>query len=173
MTSPPDIRQLLPDFQELHHALDAAFTTMEWAEEEIDAAKLRHPAAADRIWSSSRLLKPTLDLMRTEIVYRAHCRELLDRVAAGQDTRPGTAAECCIALSEVSLQVPLNTTAAGLYARMWQQAGLPPGPLGDSSEHYEALEGPQIDDFEALLRTKLTDPERVLPDSTTPRPAST
>jgi hypothetical protein len=68
--------------------------------------------------------------MRTEFVYRSHCRELLDRAARGEDTRPGTAAECCIALSETSLRVPLRTSAAGLYARMWTRAQFPPAAPG-------------------------------------------
>jgi hypothetical protein len=70
-------------------------------------------------------------------------------VARGEETRPGTAAECCIALSDTSLKVPLNTSAAGLYARMWLLAGLPPVELSNASAHYEAHEGSLIDDHEA------------------------
>jgi hypothetical protein len=135
---------------------------MAWAEEEIDAATRRHPAA-DRIQRSFPLLRPTTAQMRTEVVYRSHCRELLDRVAVSEDTRPGTAAECCLALSETSLHVPLRTSAVGLYARMWRLAGLPPAPLTDASEHYEALDGALIDDNEAWLRHKLRQDWRVLP----------
>ncbi len=86
--------------------------------------------------------------MRTEPVDRAHCRELLDRVARGEDTSPGTAAECCIAAAETCLHVPPSTTAAGLYARLWRLAGLPPVELTDASEHDEALEGSLIDEHE-------------------------
>jgi hypothetical protein len=131
--------------------LDPLFDAMTWAEDEIDAATRRHPAVA-----------PAMPRMRTEVLYRAHCRELLDRVAAGEDTRPGTAAECCLALSETSLQVPLRTSAVGLYARMWRLAGLPPAPLTEGSEHYEALDGELIDDNEAWLRHKLRQDWRVL-----------
>ena len=142
--------------------LDPLFDAMEWAEDEIDAAKRRHPAAADRIWRSFLLLRPSSPQMHTEVVYRSHCRELLDRVAAGEDTRPGTAAECCLALSETSLKVPLRTSAVGLYARMWRLAGLPPAPITDLTEHYEAIDGELIDDNEAWLRTKLRQDWRVL-----------
>ncbi len=153
---------------DLRQELDSAFRTIAWAEEEIEAAQRRHPDAADPIWHSFGLLRPTLELMRTEPVYRSHCRELLDRIVAGEDTRPGTAAECCIALSETSLRVPLSTSAAGLYARMWTLAQLPPVELTDASEHYEALAGALIDEHEAWLRNKLRQPWRVLPSASTP-----
>lgn len=155
----------IPDIKVLPPALDSLFRAMQWAEDEIDAAQHRHGAVADRIWGSFGLLRPTHELMRTEPVYRAHCRELLDRVACGQDTRPGTAAECCIALREISLRVPLRTSAAGLYTRMWRLAQLPPADLTNNSEHYEALEGSQIDEHVAWLRAKLRQDWRVLPSA--------
>lgn len=150
------------EVDQLHRALGPAFDAMEWAEEEITAAQQQHPEAVDRLNRSFLLLRPTLKLMGTEFVYRSHCREILDRVVTGQDTRPGTATECAIALSEVSQRVPLSTSAAGLYARMWKLADLPPVELTDASVHYEALEGQAIDDQEAWLRNKLRQDWRVL-----------
>jgi hypothetical protein len=154
-----DVAGIIAD---LHGLLDPLFDAMAWAEDEIDAAALRHPAAADRIRRSFLLLRPAHPRMRSEALYRSHCRELLDRVAAGEDTRPGTAAECCLALSETSLRVPLRSSAIGLYARMWRLAGLPPAPITDASEHYEALDGELIDDNEAWLRHKLRQDWRLL-----------
>jgi hypothetical protein len=83
-----------------------AFERMEWAEQEIAAAQARHPQQAGRIWHSFSLFQPNpgLGRMTSEMVYRSHCREILDRVAAGEDTRPGTAAEGCCALRNMSLQ---------------------------------------------------------------------
>jgi hypothetical protein len=98
------------------------------------------------------------------VVYRAHCRELLDRVARGEDTRQATAAECCAALMETSLAAPLSTSAAGLYPRLWAYAELP--DLGfdkGTRAHYEALKGHQIDDHEQWLRTTLRRDQRKLP----------
>jgi hypothetical protein len=161
----------LADINDVYRALEALSDPMTWAEEEIDAAQHRHPADPDRIWRSFGLLMPTHPLMGTESVYRAHCRELLDRVARTEDTRPGTAAECCVALSVTSQQVPLSTAAAGLYARMWRKAGLPPTELSDASEHYKALEGSLIDDHEAWLRTILRQPWRT-PNGTAASTAS-
>jgi hypothetical protein len=152
----------LVDINEIRRSLDSLAGNMTWAEAEITAAQRRHPAAAQRLWRSFSVLQPTHPLMRTGSVYRSHCRELLDRVAQGADTRPGTAAECCIALSETSMQVPLRTSAVALYFCMWRLAGLPPVELATHSEHYEALEGSLIDDHEAWLRSKLRQNWRVL-----------
>lgn len=146
----------------VQNELGSLLEAMAWAEEEIGAAAQRHPCAADRIWNSFALLRPTHPLLYNEMLHRAHCAELLDRVARGDDTRPATAAECCAAMAEVSLQAPLRTSAVGLYIRMWRQAGLPPVDL--AGEHYEALDGSLIDDNEAWLRAKLRQPSRVLPD---------
>jgi hypothetical protein len=161
----------LDNIDDLRQELDSILRSVVRAEEEIEAAHRRHPTAGDRIGRSLTLLRPTFALMRTEAVYRSHCWELLDRVARGVDTRPGTAAECCIALSETSLRVPLSTSAAGLYVRMWTLAQLPPVELADNREHYEALEGARIDELEAWLRTKLRQPWRIPPSEGTPPPA--
>lgn len=136
--------------------LSGLFGCMEWAEEEIAKARARHPRHADRIYHSFLLLTPTHQLMRAEFVYRAHCRELLDRVAAGEDTRPGTAAEVCCAISAVSLASPLRSAAAGLYMRMWQAAGFPDFPeFAEAGYHHEALEQSVIDDHEQVTRRRL------------------
>jgi hypothetical protein len=151
--------------QSLVGEIQSAFALMEHAEDEICRAMKRHPTHADRIWHSFSLLPPTLGRLHTEIVYRAHCRELLNRVAIGEDTRTATAAECCVALMETSLAVPLSTTAMGLYMRLWTYAKLP--DLGfrdrDPREHYEALKGSQIDDHERWLRHKLRQDWRTQP----------
>lgn len=101
--------------------------------------------------------------MEYELLFRAHCREILDRIAAGTPTQPGTAAEVLAALSKASMRAPLNTEAVGLYFRMWRAAGLP--PLEDNTgqlEHYEAIAGSRIDDLEAQSRRRLTMPDRRL-----------
>jgi len=137
----------------------------EWAEEEIEAARVRHPRHADRIYHAFPLLVPNVDLQRleTEMVYRSHCRELLDRVAAGADTRPGTAAEVCCAMLHTSLLSPLTSAATGLYMRMWQAAGFPEFPeFTEAGHHHEALEKTLIDDHEQLARRTLAVPDRRL-----------
>jgi hypothetical protein len=149
---------------EIRSRLDLPLRQLDQAEDEIERAQRRHPGHASELHHALTLLAPAFPQMSQERVYRGHCRELLDRVAAGTDTRPGTAAEVCLALSHVSLAVPLNTAAAGLYHRMWRQAFPGYGPLADADrgEHYERLEGQAIDDFEALARRKLAQPWRRL-----------
>jgi hypothetical protein len=152
----------LPDIEDLHRELTPLLEQMLWAEEEIAAAQHRHPEASARIWRAFLALRSTHPWMSTEMVYRAHCRELLERVAHAQDTRPGTAAECCLALAETSLRVPLRTSAVGLYARMWHQGGLTPTALATASSHYEAIAGSRIDELETWLRATLGQSWRVV-----------
>jgi hypothetical protein len=97
-----------------------------WAEVEIEQATRRHPDAAERVQKGLPLLQLTDALMGFEEVYRSHCAELLDRVARQEDTRPATAAECVIALSDLSRQGPLNSTGISLCLRMWRLAELIP-----------------------------------------------
>jgi len=144
--------------------LMGVFERMEIAEDEIAKAQAEHPQAWDLLWHSFSLLQPTHDLMETRFVFEGHVRELLARVVAGQDTRPGTAAEVCIACCQASLVTPLNTPAAGLYARMWGRA-FPGHPVwADQVGHYEAIEGQTIDTFEAETRARIgrANPWRVL-----------
>ena len=147
--------------------LGGIFEQMGVAEEGIAAAQARHPRAADRIYHSFRLLKPTQERMETEFVYRSHVRELLDRVAANADTRPGTAAEVCCVMLQTSMLAPLRSSAAGLYMRMWQAAGFPDiEEFAEARAHHEALEKTVIDDHEQATRRRLADDDRRLSDIT-------
>ncbi|MFI7641885.1 hypothetical protein [Nonomuraea sp. NPDC049400] len=100
--------------------------------------------------------------MTTEFVYRAHCRELLSRVIAGEDTRPGTAAEAVCAMIDAFKATTLRKSAIGLYIRMWKQAFPDKDIFGDRLQHYEALEKTHIDDHETWVRDKLANKNRVL-----------
>jgi hypothetical protein len=143
---------------------------IEWAEEEITAACARHPADADRIWHVGLALFSVgaHEHLLLELLYRAHCRELLARVVAREDTRPGTAAEVICLLRYTSLLSPLTSAATALYMRMYQAAGLPEIPkFADMLIHYEAIKGSIIDDHEAEARRKLTVRDRVVPTDVT------
>lgn len=157
--------------------LDALFRTMgdliepvldqcTWAEEEIEAAQLRH-GERDRgpLWNSFRLLRPTHQRPWPELVYRAHCRELLNRVAAGTDTRPATDAEKLAVLSAASQTAPLNSGAETLYLRIGTR--LFPNIFAGAGDvldihAYEKVHGSRADDYEAQLTRKLTQPWRTL-----------
>lgn len=150
--------------QESTDLIGATLEQMEWAESEIVAAIARHPAQSDLLYHGFGLLVPTHDFMATEFVSRSHYRELLDRLAAGQDTRPGTAAEVVCACAEASLVAPLSSTAAGLYFRMWESA-FPDRPLiTDLGQHHEALESSSIDALEVTSRRALAREDRVVGD---------
>jgi hypothetical protein len=145
------------------------FAAMDWAEEEIAAASRRYPGRADAIYHAFGVLLPR-DIgpgIGTEFVYRGHVQELLERVAAGADLRPATAAEICLALVETSLRAPMHGPAVGLCFRMWL-AAFPDNPLtaehAEHQVHYEHLHGARIDEFEAILRGKLRDPDRQVGD---------
>ena len=135
-----------------------------WADEEIEAAQLRH-GERDRgpLWNSFRLLRPTHQRPWPELMYRAHCRELLDRVAAGIDTRPATEAEKLAVLSVASQTAPLNSGAETLYLRIGTR--LFPDIFDGVSDvldiqAYEKVHGSRADDYEAQLTRKLAQPWR-------------
>lgn len=143
----------------------AGLAPVEWTDDEIRIAARRHPAAENDLFHSFLLVVPSLltPAWSTEFIYRGHVRELLERVAAGLDTRPGTAAECCIALAEANMAVPLHGAAAGIYLRLADQA-FPGHGLFDPSltAHYERAHGPGMDRYERLLRRRLTQQRRRL-----------
>lgn len=152
------LTDMLTEFTEYFGAL---FDQMKWADEEIVTAQVRHPECADKLDRAFPLLKTVHELMANETVYRSHCREILDRVARGQDTRPGTAAEICVMMAQITQATPVSTAASGLYMRAWKLAGLPGDQFGELP-HYEAIKGSEIDEFEAVSRRKLADPDRTL-----------
>lgn len=139
---------------------------MEWAEEEISKAQARHgEQGKGPIWRSFRLLTPTHDRMSSELLYRSHCHELLERSATGQDTRPATDAEILAALVETSLAVPLSSSAACLYFRLVNRS-VPEltramEPAADLTA-YEEVHGRQADEHESDFRRKLGDEARKL-----------
>jgi len=137
------------------------FELMGWAEDEITKAQERHgETGKGPLWNSFLILKVTdQPYMWSEIIYRAHCRELLDRVAAGQDIRPATDAEMIAAMRESSLTAPLSSAAATLYFRIAARS-FPElwAACGDHSDltAYEAVHGTAADEHEGWLRKKLT-----------------
>jgi hypothetical protein len=171
--SPPGATAARPS-QDLHEivqsvrgALAEDFDRLEWAEDEVAAAQRRHPPDADLLFHCFSLLEARFTQMRTDFVFRSHCRELLERVARGEDTRPGTAAEACCVMGNTSLHAPLRSSAAGLYMRMWAAAGFPEiEEFTTARVHHEALERSTIDDHERFLRGSIAVPGRRLADIT-------
>lgn len=106
LTVTPQADPLASLLSDITNAVGTTEDQWTWAEDEIVQVTRRHPHVADDLFHRFSLLQPTSHRMATQFVYRSHCRELLDRVANGNDTRPGTAAEVCLALLEVSLITP-------------------------------------------------------------------
>jgi hypothetical protein len=166
VTVRPAVRlaELDATFRDLGELIDSVLDRCLWAEEEIEAAQLRH-GEQDRgpLWNSFCLLKATHERAWPELVYRAHCRELLDRVAAGADTRPPTDAEKISVLSIASQAAPLNSGAETLYLRIGDRM-LPDifDGIGDvlDIQAYEKVNGSRADEYEAQLTRKLTQPWR-------------
>jgi len=151
-------------FDGIGELIDSVLGRSFWAEEEIEAAQLRH-GEKDRgpLWHSFRLLKPTHELAWPELVYRAHCCELLDRVAAGIDTRPATDAEKIAVLSAASQVAPLNSGAETLYLRIGTHLfpDIFDGILDVLDvQAYEKVHGTRADDYETQLARKLAQPWR-------------
>jgi hypothetical protein len=153
-------------FRDIADLIDSTLEQCAWAEEEIEAAQLRH-GERDRgpLWRSFSLLRPTRDRPWPELVYRIHCRELLDRIAANVDTRPATDAEKLAVLSAASQTAPLNGGAETLYLRLgtrhFPDIFKAAGEVLDIRA-YETVHGSRADEYEAQLTKKLTQAWRIV-----------
>ena len=149
----PKVVDLLGD--SLASTLTSVFGQIEIAEQEIVAARggKTEPDDDDPLWRAFMLLRATDDLMVTEYVYRAHVREILARVAAGQPTAPATDTELVCAISRASQVAPAHREAVGLQTRLF--ARLFPdksAEVGIDVDGYERLYGPEMDQLEQTLR---------------------
>lgn len=155
------IKKYLPDLA----LFDDVFERITWAEEEISKAMARHgeqpPPEGKRgtgpIWNAFRLLRSTHQRLGAERLYRAHCHELLDRVAKGEDTRPATDAEIIVILQEAALAAPLNEGAVCLFFRLALRS-IPEMARALGSEidmtAYESIHGRKADEYEVETRYK-------------------
>ena len=101
---------------------------MEIAEDEITEAQSRHPEHSERVWGAFKLLCAPQLSGYPDVIYRAHCVEILDRVASGVDTRLGTKAEVMISCSQASLVHPPSPVVSSLYAQLFSE--IFPGEAG-------------------------------------------
>ena len=115
MTAADGLADTAALYEQCKSEVTAAFRIVEWGCDEIAQAQKRHPGHDDLLWHAFALIHPTHDMIAsTEFAYRGHARELLKRVAAGEDTRPGTAAECCVVCCNTSALAPFNQIGTGL-----------------------------------------------------------
>src|SRR5258708_3531856 len=89
---------------EVASAVSFTFDCMKVAEEEIESAKLRFPLEVERADKAFKILCPP-PCMRglSDLVYRSHARELIERVVLGGDTRLATRAEQMAVLAQASV----------------------------------------------------------------------
>lgn len=130
-----------------------AFDLMALAEEEL--------AAAGNPVGAFALLMPGILAEYTDELYRSHCRELIARAKAGEDTSLGTLAEALVAMMVTAGASPLRPEALALtdhlFDRLFPGAreqmfpGVPP--------HRERWDGQVAEDLSALRR-KLAQPWR-------------
>jgi len=120
---PPEVLELLAETgasggpDELSVML-TNFQQMQWALDEIDAAAGRHGETDKNgpIHSAFPLLACVdQPYMAPEQIFRAHCVEMLDRVAAGENTQPPTEAEMFGLLVDVSKFQPFCGGLTALY----------------------------------------------------------
>lgn len=154
------------EWDEFRGWFEDAFRWIAIRDAEIRAAQARHPDQADLLFHAWDLIaRPWW--MDSEAVYRAYVRELLDRVAAGEDTRPATAAEVALGCARYMMAVKPAEVVTGLVHRMWL-AAFPGYPVYDDLAKqvrwYEWDVGRgKMDDLEAELRRRLRQPRRHLP----------
>lgn len=136
------------------------FELMGSAEDEIKRAQRHYPQAKERIWSAFRILCPTSGMSAlSEDVYRAHCRELLGKVAGGADTRIGTDAEMLVVLSHASLEAPPTADVAALTYEIFCRV-LPNSDPGGPVIH--PTYAGALEELDYQIRRRLHDPERQL-----------
>lgn len=129
-----------------------AFAMMAIAEEEIAAHDAERPGLF------LLLQCPPGMSGVSEKVYRAHARELLLRVLAGEDTRPGTKAEVLMHCSAASLKRPPGNEELVLFERCFEHV------FGLTVPGYPAREAypGQFDDLLEQCRKAYRDEKRVL-----------
>lgn len=114
------------DFGGFVNVVDSTFDRMKEAELEIADAQARWPDKADELHAAFQILAPPELLRRTPRAYPAHVRELLERVATGHDTRPGTCAEVLAGLLHVGTVTPINAAARAVvkhcFAKVFPEA---------------------------------------------------
>ena len=155
-------------FETTASIVSSIFDLMEVAEEVIAEFKKAHPNRADIIDRMFSIGIPG-DLARYPVnLYRAHCRELCERLRDGEDTRPGTYAEICIAYCEASFAYPLNRNATAAYIQAFSYVmgeQVTQSIIEDNAHYREGDWKHAVNEQLTWLRKKLAKPERVVAEA--------
>jgi hypothetical protein len=154
---------LKPIVADMTRQLSQLLDFAEVAEQEIERAKQATPEHAHEIDRVFALLAPGALIDYGAELYRAHVRELIERVVDGLPLDLGTDAEICAALCFASLKAPLGVQPVALYERTFarcfpEQRG---HVLGErlTAEPWRGAS----DELAAELRRRLRNPTRTLP----------
>lgn len=121
------------DLVGLPRSILGIFKVMELAEDEIRAAKEKHPDEAEAIDRVFKIACPSDPLRgKTDALYIAHVRELIERARTGARYQPGTKAEVLATILDMSQKAPL-TEAAQLCAELLWLEIMPHAPILDSN----------------------------------------
>ena len=135
------------------------FEFIKVAEEEIERAQRRHPEQAAELHRTFGFLRPDHFITYHPTIYRHHCRELLERIATGADTRAGTLAEAAIAIMQVTLATPIKRDVTILYGRLLKRFFPEQRETLNHFPTEESYPG-RCDEILAKLLPKLTAPRR-------------
>ncbi len=143
--------------------VNSTFRRMDIAEQEIAAAQKHTPRCKVLINGVFQLACPSMVLHnKSDDLYRHHVRELIDRVIAGDDTRPGTRAEVLASMVDTSLDSPLNRAGQAVYehlfAELYGTAKLK--ELGLETALAKEFGGGQVQDDIHAAQRRLADPKR-------------
>lgn len=153
----PKVEELLELLGPMGPDVLGLFALMKIAEEEIRAAKERHPLAEFAIHVAFGILAPAASLFQDKHsgVYRAHCRELLDRVAASasrKELRLGTHAEVLCVMTGWSLEHSPCPQGAALLSSLFAEVFPEKAAQQDSSLFREPWPGATEELLGALQR---------------------
>jgi len=145
------------------HTIGRLFELMEFAEDEIDRAKRRHPKWEEALDKTFRALQPgTLGRQVSEEQYRRHCRELLDRVPARTPLDAPTRIELLLLFSKYTAEHMPHRVAQAAYAELFREeypdrhAEIWDGDHAPTFDEYEKQEAKQFRrDIEAKLAPKI------------------
>lgn len=100
-------------------AFESEFHLIEIAEQTIKRFVDRYPSHASLLNRAFLALQWQLRMPVRDELYRAHAQELLQRVVDHKPLEEGTAAEALVAISDISLRIPLVSEYAALAEKLF------------------------------------------------------
>lgn len=138
----------------------SVFDFMGLAEEVIADMKNEYPDREKEIHNAFKYLYPNRELFIsiTPVVYKHHCREIIERVLNKHPLNFGTSAEVLLVLHNMSFVHPLSQTYSFLIDRLFKEVmGLDAASMIKGDFDYilqEAYPG-EADEIDTMLRRKI------------------